>query len=93
MRSKRSAKQRSTAGAVEATAGDALTLNRAPETSELTSMEGRVVHVVPGVGLHRITVDCGGVQVVARIARDRAGGLEVGQRIHLAFDPAGVHLV
>ena len=73
-------------------AGDALTLDAPPEL-EKTSMEGRVVHVVPGLGLYRVTVDCEGVPVVARVARDRADSLQAGQRIRIAFDPASVHLV
>jgi tungstate transport system ATP-binding protein len=73
-------------------AGDALTLDAPPESAE-TSMEGQVAHVVPGLGLHRVTVNCDGVPVVARVARDRAGSLQTGQRVRVAFDPACVHLV
>lgn len=74
-------------------AGDAVVLGDAPSELAGASMQGRVVHVVPGLGLHRVTVNCDGVPVVARVARDRAGSLQPGQQVNVSLDPSSAHLV
>lgn len=74
-------------------AGDDVTLGGTPVGPADASMNGRVVQVVPGVGVYKVTLDCGGVAVVARIARQRAGALKPEARVQVGFDPSRVHLV
>lgn len=74
-------------------AGDALALDRELCASEQTTMNGRVVHIVPGVGAHKVAVECGGTEFVARVVREKACALRVGQEVFVSFDPVCVHLV
>jgi tungstate transport system ATP-binding protein len=65
------------------------------EANDLNRLTGKVIAVSPGMTHHRISLDCGGCNLIALVDRKEAFGLNLseGHEVAAMFSPTAVHII
>jgi ABC-type Fe3+/spermidine/putrescine transport system ATPase subunit len=65
------------------------------EANDLNRLAGKVIALSPGMVHHRISLDCGGFNVIALVDRKEAFDLNLseGYEVAVTFNPTAVHVI